>query len=288
MARSWAGISAFTIAGAIWLIVMQWVSSIFGGYIAGRLRSRWEGTHVHEVFFRDTAHGLVTWALATVMVAALAAASAFSALGGGARAVSGVVAGTAAAAGLGDAADGAGDSPSSNGMHALLAYGVDKLFRTGGASGDVPSNNANAASGSAGMSASGFMASGGGPTPLGAANSRLEASRIAVNALATGVLPDADRAYLGNMIAARTGLSTVQVQERIDDFLGAAKQAEERSRPMPMPARKDAAQVAIYTALAMLIGAFIASVSRCSAAGCGTSTSSSSSPRSAREKGCQR
>src|SRR5580692_7150199 len=66
---------AFAITTAIWLIVMQWVSSGFGGYITGRLRTRWIGTHTHEVFFRDTAHGLVTWAVATVLVAAAAAAS---------------------------------------------------------------------------------------------------------------------------------------------------------------------------------------------------------------------
>src|SRR5664279_1717338 len=68
----WAGhgISAmtFTVTSAIWFIVTQWISACLGGYIAGRLRTRWVGTHPHEVFFRDTAHGLVTWALATVVV----------------------------------------------------------------------------------------------------------------------------------------------------------------------------------------------------------------------------
>src|SRR6202795_5302880 len=86
------GVSAktFAITTAIWLIVMQWVSSGFGGYITGRLRTRWTGTHTHEVFFRDTAHGLVMWAVATVLVAATLATSLFSAIGGGAHAVSGI------------------------------------------------------------------------------------------------------------------------------------------------------------------------------------------------------
>jgi hypothetical protein len=71
------GMSAktFAMTTAIWLIVMQWISSGVGGYIAGRLRTRWIGTHTHEVFFRDTAHGLVTWAVATVLVAATLASS---------------------------------------------------------------------------------------------------------------------------------------------------------------------------------------------------------------------
>ena len=46
----------------------QWVSAAVGGYIAGRLRTKWVGTHTHEVFFRDTAHGLVTWSVAAVLV----------------------------------------------------------------------------------------------------------------------------------------------------------------------------------------------------------------------------
>src|SRR3984893_9256684 len=92
------GAKTFAITTAIWLIVMQWVSSGFGGYITGRLRARWTGTHTHEVFFRDTAHGLVMWAAATVLVAATLAASLFSAVESGARAVSGVASGVASAA----------------------------------------------------------------------------------------------------------------------------------------------------------------------------------------------
>ena len=61
----------FAIGAAIWLVVMQWLSSGFGGYLAGRLRAKWIGPRIDEVLFRDTAHGLLAWALATVIVAAL-------------------------------------------------------------------------------------------------------------------------------------------------------------------------------------------------------------------------
>jgi hypothetical protein len=61
----------FAIGAAIWLIVMQWLSAAFGGYLAGRLRAKWIGSRTDEVLFRDTAHGLLAWALATVIVAAL-------------------------------------------------------------------------------------------------------------------------------------------------------------------------------------------------------------------------
>jgi len=61
----------FAIGTGIWLIVMQWLSAGFGGYLAGRLREKWIGLRTDEVLFRDTAHGFLAWALATVIVAAL-------------------------------------------------------------------------------------------------------------------------------------------------------------------------------------------------------------------------
>jgi hypothetical protein len=79
-ASPWPGVGAapqaFTIGAGIWLIVMQWLSSALGGYIAGRLRTRWHSLHGDEVFFRDTAHGLLTWATSTIVVVALAVISA--------------------------------------------------------------------------------------------------------------------------------------------------------------------------------------------------------------------
>lgn len=78
---SGASLKEFSITTGIALIVVQWVASCFGGYVAGRLRTKWTGTHTHEVFFRDTAHGFVTWSLATLIVATLFA----SAVGAGAK-----------------------------------------------------------------------------------------------------------------------------------------------------------------------------------------------------------
>ncbi len=69
----WPGVGAkpttFTIGAGIWLIVTQWLSAAMGGYLAGRLRVRWHGLHTDEVMFRDTAHGLLVWATATVLMA---------------------------------------------------------------------------------------------------------------------------------------------------------------------------------------------------------------------------
>ena len=62
--------TTFGMVAAVWLIITQWLASALGGYLAGRLRTKWVGIRTDEVFFRDTAHGFLAWALATVLVAA--------------------------------------------------------------------------------------------------------------------------------------------------------------------------------------------------------------------------
>lgn len=64
-----AGVSVHGVAaGAIlWIIIVQLLSCALGGYLAGRLRSRWVAVHGHEVYFRDTAHGLLVWAVSLVL-----------------------------------------------------------------------------------------------------------------------------------------------------------------------------------------------------------------------------
>jgi hypothetical protein len=75
----WPGVGAkpttFTIGAGLWLVVTQWLSAAMGGYLAGRLRVRWHGLHTDEVMFRDTAHGFLTWATATVIMAIVTVAA---------------------------------------------------------------------------------------------------------------------------------------------------------------------------------------------------------------------
>lgn len=87
---------SFAIGAGIWLIVMQWLSSAFGGYMAGRLRSKTPGLRTDEVFFRDSAHGLLAWALATLLVAALFTLG--TVLAGAGAAAAGAAGGAGAAA----------------------------------------------------------------------------------------------------------------------------------------------------------------------------------------------
>jgi hypothetical protein len=108
--------AVFTAITAIWLIVMQWVASGLGGYITGRLRTRWVGTHTHEVFFRDTAHGFLAWALATVIAVALFSSVAGALAGAGSNAVEQAAAPSAAGA--------------ASAVSPAFAYDVDTLFRS--------------------------------------------------------------------------------------------------------------------------------------------------------------
>ena len=229
-----ASATAFTIGAGIWLIVGQWLASGLGGYITGRLRTKWVRTHTHEVFFRDTAHGFLTWAVATVVGALMLAAAASSALGTGTRAAAAVTAGAAQGAGTAAAAatQGGGASTGSQGAGGMasLGYDVDTLFRS--QKPELAASNRDADS---------------------------EATRILTNGLRNGGLPDADRSYLADTVAARTGLSQADAQKRVDGVIAQEKAAEVKARQEADAARKSTSAVAIFTALSMLIGAFIAS-----------------------------
>jgi hypothetical protein len=229
--------SSFTVASTIWLIITQWLSAATGGYLAGRLRHRWLATHTHEVFFRDTAHGLVTWGVATLFIAAVISSSVTGILSGGAH----VAAGVAAAGGQGMAATGhsdtAGGRDPAGGPGG--AYNLDKLFR-GNASSPPPD------------------ASGASPQGDG---SRGQVIHIAANAAVSRTVSDEDKQYLSTLVANKTGVSRDEAQKRVDAYVQSLKDAADKAKAAADEARKAAAEASLYTALALLIGAFIASVS---------------------------
>ena len=193
--NSGASATTFTIMMAIWLIIVQWVASALGGYLTGRVRTKWVGVHTHEVFFRDTAHGFLAWAVAAVVGAAVLAVGASSLLSSGAH--EGVSTG----------------NPS--------AYYADSLFRS-----DHP--NANTTD----------------------QDVRAEANRILAIGIRSGV-PTGDQAYLAQLVEARTGLSQADAEKRVDEVIAKAKADADA-------ARKAGAYLSIFTAVSMLIGAFIA------------------------------
>jgi hypothetical protein len=224
-----AGASATTVAWmtAAWLIVVQWFSSGLGGYIAGRLRTKWANTHTHEVFFRDTAHGFITWAVGTILVAGFLASAVGSAIGGGVHAAATVASGAA----QGAATQGTATSQSQAGS-SLATYDMDLLFRS----------------------------SQSGSSTATTADARAEAARILANGLASGDVPTTDRAYLAELVAARTGISQEDAQRRVDTAIAQAKAADVKARKAADAARKATSEASIFTALSMLVGAFIACI----------------------------
>jgi hypothetical protein len=68
-----SGLSAATLkwAAGVYLVLTAIIASTIGGYIAGRLRSKWPDANTQETLFRDTAHGMAAWAFATLLVVAV-------------------------------------------------------------------------------------------------------------------------------------------------------------------------------------------------------------------------
>ncbi len=228
MVSPWSseGVSAttFAVSTAIWIVIVQWLASGMGGYITGRLRTRWTGTQTDEVFFRDTAHGILAWALATLIIASTLTSAVTSTVNSGVQAASTLTSGAAMAT-----ASAAGDM--NNGP---TAYFVDTLLRPAEPGATTGETNAQDAA---------------------------QVSRILINGAAAGEIPADDRAYLGRLVAVRTGLSEADANARVDTVLKSIEDAKIAAQEAADTARKTGATLALLTALSLLIGAFIAGVS---------------------------
>lgn len=229
MVSPWAGESAsFTtvsVTAAIWFVVVQWLASALGGYLTGRLRTKWAGIHTDEVFFRDTAHGFLSWALATVVIAGLAGSAFTSLIGGGVQALTSA-ASTASIAGAA-ASDGDDASPDM-----ATGYFTDVLLRPQDLRNRAQSDNTAATA---------------------------EISRILIKSAATGNMPDEDRTYLSTIVASRTGLTPDEANQRVATVLQAMEQAKADAQQAADEARKSASTTAMLGAISLLVGAFIAS-----------------------------
>jgi hypothetical protein len=132
--------TALGMSAILWITFVSLVASGLGGYITGRLRTRWLATHTDEVYFRDTAHGFLAWALSTLITAVVFTSTTVGAISMGAQAAASVVSGTAevaaagaggaAAAGAGALASQTGDGGGATAGEGPLAYYLDSMFRT--------------------------------------------------------------------------------------------------------------------------------------------------------------
>src|ERR1700733_3143659 len=186
-----SGVSSatFKTGTGIYLVIVAVMSSAVGGYLAARLRTKWTNVHSNEVFFRDTAHGFLVWAFATLLSASvLSSAVAYLANG--------------TAAGIGSAG-----SQATRPINPADIY-VDKLFRTSAsqtapaAAPPVDSGNTNAAA----------------PAGTPAGQTRAEILRLWTASFRDNQdLNTADKAYVAQVVAARTGLSQADAEKRVND-----------------------------------------------------------------------
>lgn len=232
------GVSAttFTAAAGVYLFVVAMLSSTIGGYLAGRLRSRWATVNKHERYFRDSAHGFVVWALATIVLATVMGSTLSGLIGGAVSTVAPAAAGAAAS------------QPSD-------IY-VDQLLRTNPSQpAATPAPAASATSPNAGDQTAAPL-QGGQITPPAnrTAGNRAEITRIIAPAmLKGGSVSDGDKKYLASIVAARGGLSQADAEARVDYVINQAKQAADK-------ARKSTALFGLWLAASMLAGALSAAL----------------------------
>lgn len=243
----WAGqgISAttFTIAAGIYLIAIAMIASTIGGYLAGRLRTQWSSVHEHERYFRDSAHGFLTWAFAMVVGAAVLGGAFTSIVGG-------FGAGLAPAAGVAAQA-----SPTD-------VY-VDNLLRspvTANRTATSPAQATQQATSPTAADQSPAPLQGGQVAPTGNQNAgslaatRGELTRILVPSLRKGgSLSDADKTYVASIVSARTGMTQADAEQRVNQVITQAKTAAD-------DARKSTAKFALWLVVSMLAGALSASL----------------------------
>ena len=235
--------TAIGVSTIVWLAFMQLAASGIGGYMAGRLRVKWSAIHTDEVHFRDTAHGLLAWAVATLVTVALLAGGTRAVLSGAIDAGSGVAAAVSpvAAAGAGAAGAKAGEGSSAN----PLDYFSDMLLRAAPAP---------AAAGTPAVTDPGVTV----------ADQRVEIGKLFATGLSTGSLSADDRVYLGQLVAKRTGLTQAEAEARVDAVYGraakAAADAKAAAQQAAETARKAGAHTALWMFVALLLGAFVASL----------------------------
>ncbi len=238
------GADAGTIAvsAIVWVTLTQVLASGLGGYLAGRLRGRWARLRTSEVFFRDTAQGLVAWSVATLVMAGLMGSAVGNVLGLATRTAGAV-------------ADGAATALSGSGADAEPAgYWVDTLLRMDPLAQAVPAERADDAAATARAA-----------VPVGPGNEeaeRAQAVRIWVNALRTGSMPNEDARYLSQLVSARTELPPDAAERRVRTQFAKARQALADAQTTARQKADDARRASAYTALwmfvALLAGAFVA------------------------------
>jgi hypothetical protein len=185
--------------GGLWLLLTSLASFGLGGYLAGRLRNSWRASISHEVEFRDGIHGLLVWGLAIGIGAFFALAA------------------TKAVVPRPDAT-----SPTAAAAEPLLAFELDRLFRSDRRAADAGDDEI-----------------------------RAQAARIIASGLGHSVMAPEDRAYFLRLVEIRTGLPQPEAESRVDQVIAQSSAAIKR-------ARSAAVILAFMIGASLMLGAAIA------------------------------
>jgi hypothetical protein len=200
-----SGASAKLIAtlAVLWAMMQQIGAFMVGGYVAGRMRSRWYETTQHEVEFRDGLHGGLVWAVGIVIGAALVM----------------VTAGAAAKTGI-DVAGRAASATALSGAEPMDAV-LDNMLRPTTVAQAPGTSTPPAAAAPAPTTARARAA---------ADETRSELARTLSSAVTSGTLSDQNRAYLAQVVAQRSGLSQQEAERRVNEAFTAAREAADKAR----------------------------------------------------------
>ncbi len=238
---AYAGVSAttFGVSSILWLAFTQLTACGLGGYLAGRLRTKWIAVQTDEVYFRDTAHGFLAWAIASLATAALLTSVIGSIVGAGIQA--GSVAMNAAT----------GESQAAKSITSPEGYFVDLLFR----------KDSHATADTQAAVSNGALAGVIQESTHTAFTS--EATHIFNHTLPEAALAAEDIRYVGLLVSEHTGLAQPAAQKRVSDvyarLLATYKNAESAAKEAADQGRKATAYAALWLFISLLIGAFVAS-----------------------------
>ncbi len=261
--------TTFTVTTIAWVTFTSLLASAVGGYLAGRLRTRWLNTHTDEIYFRDTAHGFLAWGIATLATATLLTSVITGIITTGAKAggtiISGAAKASVAAAATGAAATANNQSAKTDSDNTPLPYSLDVLFRKNVA---TTATNANALSTETNPAVPNNPATANtyttanAPQPDSAA-AKAEVARIYVNGISAGALPVEDIKYAGSVVSQTTGVSQADAENRVAETFKALqtklRDAETAARNAADEARKASVYGSLWLFIALLSGAFIAS-----------------------------
>lgn len=248
-AREGMDATSVGISTIAWITLTQVIAAGMGGYLAGRLRVKWPDLHADEVYFRDTAHGFLTWAVATLVTVTVLSAAVGSIINGGVQAGAKVAAGTAQAGAL--AMVGATETGSETSADkGQVAYFVDSLFRSGTSTHHTGSDSTQDHQPASSDTHSRVPAA--------------EVTRIFAHAYSHESLPPEDVTYLGQLISRHTGMTQPEAEQRVKEVYAhmqsTAREAEASLKQAAEKARKASMYITLWLFVSLLMGAFSASL----------------------------